>query len=69
MNVNRWIVFAAALGAGSALAGSPLRVPVHFSITTNTGMGYEMYVVGSHPDIGAWNPAQAIKLVWSIGDV
>ena len=51
------------------MAGSPLRVPVHFSITTNTGMGYEMYVVGSHPDIGAWNPAQAIKLVWSIGDV
>ncbi|MGD9781357.1 MAG: alpha/beta hydrolase-fold protein [Kiritimatiellia bacterium] len=59
----------AALGAGTAWAGSPLRVPVHFSITTNTGIGYEMFVVGSHPDIGAWTVTNAVKLVWSAGDV
>ncbi|MGD9613648.1 MAG: alpha/beta hydrolase-fold protein [Kiritimatiellia bacterium] len=68
--IKRFHVFAwVALVAGPVWAGSPLRVPVQFSITTNAGMGYEMYVVGSHPDVGAWNPAQAIKLAWSAGDV
>ena len=43
----------ALLGAGTAWAGSPLRVPVHFAITTNTGVGAEMFVVGSHSDVGA----------------
>ena len=55
--------------AGMAHAGNPLRVPVHFSIPTNTGWGYEMCVVGNHPDVGAWDPAKAVKLVWSEGDV
>ena len=55
--------------AGLAHAGSPLRVPVHFAITNDAGMGYEWYVVGSHPDVGAWNPANAIKLVWSTNNV
>lgn len=64
-----WMSLSAALVAGPSLAGSPLRVPVHFSIATNTGMGYEMFVVGGHPDVGAWNPAQAIKLVWSEGNI
>ena len=59
----------AALGAGTAWAGSPLRVPVHFEITNDAGLGYEWFVVGSHPDVGAWDPAQAIKLVWSTGNV
>ena len=59
----------AALAAETAWAGSPLRVPVRFSVTTNSGMGYEMFVVGSHPDIGSWNPTNAVKLVWSEGDV
>ena len=56
-------------GAATAWAGSPLRVPVHFAITNDAGLGYEWYVVGSHPDVGAWDPAQAVKLVWSTGDV
>ena len=59
----------AALAAGTAWAGSPLRVPVHFAITNDAGLGYEWYVVGSHPDVGAWDPAKAIKLVWSAGNV
>ncbi|HRT04163.1 MAG TPA: alpha/beta hydrolase-fold protein [Kiritimatiellia bacterium] len=59
----------AALGANAVWAGSPLRVPVHFAITNDAGLGYEWYVVGSHPDVGAWDPAQAIKLAWSTGNV
>lgn len=63
------ICILAAFAAETAWAGSPLRVPVHFTITTNTGVGSEMFVVGSHPDVGAWDPARAIKLVWSTGNV
>ena len=59
----------AMFGAGSVWAGSPLRVPVHFAITNDAGLGYEWFVVGGHPDVGAWDPAKAIKLVWSDGNV
>lgn len=69
MNVHRWILFTAALGVGSALAGSPLRVPVRFTITNDAGLGYEWFVVGSHPDVGAWAVTNAVKLVWSDGNV
>ena len=61
-----WLLLAC---AGAAWAGSPLRVPVDFAITNDAGLGYEWYVVGSHPDVGAWNPAAAVKLVWSNGNV
>ena len=63
------MVLAAALGAGTAFGGSPLRVPTRFSITNDAGLTNEWFVVGSHPDVGAWNPAQAIKLVWSEGNI
>lgn len=63
------ICILAALGAGTAWAGTPLRVPVRFAITNDAGLGYEWYVVGSHPDVGAWDPGRAIKLVWSTGNV
>ena len=63
------LILAMVLVAGSAWAGSPLRVPVHFAITNDAGLGYEWFVVGSHPDVGAWDPAKAIKLVWSDGNV
>ena len=59
----------AMFGAGSVWAGSPLRVPVHFAITNDAGLGYEWFVVGGHPDVGAWDPAKAVKLVWSDGNV
>ena len=54
---------------GSILAGSPLRVPVRFAITNDAGWGHEWFVVGNHPDVGAWDPARAIKLIVSEGDV
>jgi predicted alpha/beta superfamily hydrolase len=68
--MKKWMVlFWSAVLTATAFAGSPLRVPVHFSVTTHTEWGEEMFVVGNHPDVGAWNPAKAIKLVWSVGDV
>ena len=57
------------LTSSGVQAGSPLRVATRFSLTNDAGLGHEWFVVGSHPDVGAWNPAQAIKLVWSEGDV
>ncbi len=70
MKKTIWMLLAwGAWGAGAVHAGSPLRVPVHFTVVTNTGLDHEMFVVGSHPDVGAWNPAKAIKLVWSSNDV
>ena len=69
MKSIRWLAWAALCGVGTAWAGSPLRVPVHFAITNDAGLGYEWFVVGSHPDVGAWDPAKAIKLVWSEGHV
>lgn len=55
--------------AGPAHAGSPLRVATRFAITNDAGPGSEWFVVGSHPDVGAWSPAKAIKLVWSEGNI
>jgi predicted alpha/beta superfamily hydrolase len=61
-----WLLLAC---AGAAWAGSPLRVPVRFALTNDAGMGFEWFVVGSHPDVGSWNPAGAIKLVYSNGHI
>lgn len=63
------IVSGCAVWAATAFAGSPLRVPVRVSITNDAGLGYEWFVVGNHPDVGAWDAAKAIKMVWSEGNV
>jgi predicted alpha/beta superfamily hydrolase len=64
----RWMAFCIFLTA-SAWAGSPLRPSVRFSITNDAGLGSEWFVVGNHPDLGAWNPAKAIKLVYSTSNI
>jgi hypothetical protein len=69
MKRTRLVVLATLLCAGQAIAGSPLRVPVRFAHTNDAGIGYEWYVVGTHPDVGAWNPTKAVKLLWSEGDI
>lgn len=53
----------------TSFAGSPLRVSTRFAHTNDAGLGYEWFVVGNHPDVGAWDAAKAIKLVWSEGNV
>ncbi len=68
MNMRMWWLVGM-VATGTALAGNPGRVPVRFAHTNDAGMGYEWFVVGSHPDVGVWNPAQAVKLVWSEGHV
>ncbi len=55
--------------AVTAHARSPHREVVSFSVTTNTGAGRSEFVVGSHPDVGNWNPTGAVKLYWTAGDV
>jgi predicted alpha/beta superfamily hydrolase len=45
------------------------KTSVSFSCTTNTGYGRELYVVGSHPDVGNWTPTEARKLYWTSGNV
>ena len=69
MKSIRWLMLAALCGVGTAWAGSPLRVPVHFAITNDAGLSNEWFVVGGHPDIGSWDPSHAVKLVWSEGNV
>lgn len=59
-----------ALAAGvSACAQSPDREVQAFNITWNVGFGNDVYVVGSHPDVGNWNPTGAIRLRWTSGNV
>ena len=73
MNRTANLVFSCLLGAACcvpmARAASPYRVPVHFSVTNNTGVGYSMFVVGSHPDLGSWDVMHAVPLAWHDGDV
>jgi hypothetical protein len=41
------------LGATWALGASPYKEPVAFTFTANVGFGNSVFVVGSHPDVGA----------------
>ncbi|MBR4188764.1 MAG: hypothetical protein IKQ55_02255 [Kiritimatiellae bacterium] len=59
----------AACCAAPAPAASPYRVPVHFAYTNDAGVGYSWFVVGSHPDVGAWDPLRAAPLAWHEGNV
>lgn len=50
-------------------AGSPEKTHISFSVTTNTGIGYDVFITGNHPDIGDWNPTRGAKLHWTPGNV
>jgi predicted alpha/beta superfamily hydrolase len=56
-------------GILSAEAASPLRVPVTFSRTEPVSLGTSVFVVGNHPDLGAWDVTRAVKLRWTPGNV
>jgi predicted alpha/beta superfamily hydrolase len=58
-----------ALAGGAACATSPDRDVVAFSITWDVGFGNDVYVVGSHPDVGNWTPTGAVRLRWTSGNV
>lgn len=67
-NPARVVLFSALL-ASSAHAASPFREDLTFSVVTNTGIGREVFITGSHPDAGGWNPTLGAKLVWTDGNV
>ena len=53
----------------AASASSPWRVPVRFAVTNDAGMGYNWFVVGSHPDLGEWDVLRAVPLAWHEGGI
>jgi predicted alpha/beta superfamily hydrolase len=55
--------------AATAQARSPHRETVGFNYVSNTGIGRSLYVVGNHQDVGLWDPAQAVRLYWTPGNV
>ncbi|MBQ7252260.1 MAG: hypothetical protein IJS32_06640 [Kiritimatiellae bacterium] len=68
--MKKALLSAALLICGTAaFAKSPWRVPVHFAITNDAGMGNSWFVVGSHPDLGSWNALEAVPLAWHDGNV
>lgn len=74
------MVCASALLSVSAFAGldPPLPMPseatpdgkmrLNFEVTVEAGYGREVFVVGSHPDVGNWNPLLGRKLFWTDGN-
>lgn len=71
-----WAILASVVFGGS-LAGwaqGPLYTPdekvvVPLAMTWDTEPSLDLFVVGSHPDLGDWNPVQARKLRWTAGNV
>lgn len=55
--------------ACSARAESQWRVPVYFAYTNDAGYGNSWFVVGSHPDLGDWDPLRAVPLACHDGNV
>ena len=56
------------LVGGPAWARSPERITFPVSITWDVGPGNNVYLVGSHPDVGSWSPVNAHKLRWTTGN-
>lgn len=50
-------------------AASAVRKTVEFSIVRDVGIGNEVCVLGSHPQLGGGNPVRALKLAWNPGNV
>lgn len=50
-------------------AASPYKEPVTFSFTGDVGLGNSVFVVGNHPDLGAWDVTRAVKLRYTPGNV
>ncbi|MBU1692597.1 MAG: hypothetical protein KKC51_01400 [Verrucomicrobia bacterium] len=55
--------------AGVLYAASPVREPLTFQYAWDVGADRSVFVVGSHDDVGAWGPTNAVKLCWTAGNV
>ncbi len=68
--MNHFSLFLCGLTLTTAVyAASPDRDIVSFSIVSNVGPANNIHVVGNHPDLGNWNPVNALKLRWTGGNV
>lgn len=66
---TRFFVCVWLLTLGTALARSPERETICFSVNTNVGFGNSVYVTGGHKDLGEWQPTNAIKLRFTPGNI
>jgi predicted alpha/beta superfamily hydrolase len=74
--MKRAMAMVAAMVAGCLLAAAQQadytaleKAVAGFSATWDVGVGREVFVVGGHEDLGAWNPVRARKLRWTEGNV
>jgi predicted alpha/beta superfamily hydrolase len=66
MNREIGILYLAAgllLSVACVSLATPYSVPVLFTTNTNTAYGQSVFVVGSIPELGSWQPVNAIKMV------
>ncbi|EGC29362.1 hypothetical protein DICPUDRAFT_58838 [Dictyostelium purpureum] len=42
---------------------------VTFTMVYNTQPGENVYIVGSHPQLGEWDPLKAKRMTWNIGNI
>lgn len=53
---------AAAIYGGARLSLAPPPVPTRFAVEASTAWGENIYVVGSAPALGSWDPNDAVRL-------
>ena len=53
----------------SARAESVWLQDVEFAVTNDAGFGNAVFVSGSAPQLGAWDPTRAVRLNWSEGNI
>ena len=49
------------------LIGSKVDVKVEFKVQYETRLGEDLYVIGSHEKLGAWDQINAVPMVWGEG--
>ncbi|MCG3148161.1 MAG: hypothetical protein PCFJNLEI_01603 [Verrucomicrobiae bacterium] len=59
----RGLGFILSLHLTTGVFAGPAEVPVQFTNTTSTTFGQSVFILGSIPQLGNWNPTRAIKMV------
>lgn len=67
--MSRWLSIFAFLCVSPVWGASAVRKAVPFEITRDVGLGNEVCVLGSHPQLGGGNVLKALKLAWTPGNV
>ncbi|EEH54486.1 carbohydrate-binding module family 20 protein [Micromonas pusilla CCMP1545] len=53
----------------AALSMSDVDCAVQFKLPYDTAMGEELFIVGSHDRLGAWNQSRMLKMHWGDGGI